>query len=200
MVLPRSMVLMIDVVILTTSVFVIHILWNSYANVAIPFSELMLVLPILLLVIMVAFIYFKTFSGILRFSSFGDLAKVVYALTVGYGITFVFVTIFSRGGGRFELHWEALFLIYILNVVLMVLSRIVVKEVYELITGESTGYQNVFVYGTKLPAIRIAKSLSGPNEFKFKVAGFISDEEHMVGKNILGVRVHDNGDDLFRAL
>ncbi|MDD2230998.1 MAG: nucleoside-diphosphate sugar epimerase/dehydratase [Candidatus Cloacimonetes bacterium] len=200
MVLPRAMVLMIDVVILTTSVFVIHILWNSYANVAIPFSELMLVLPILLLVNVVAFIYFKTFSGILRFSSFGDLAKVVYALTVGYGITFVFVTIFAMGGGRFELHWEALFLIYILNVVLMVLSRIVVKEVYELITGESTGYQNVFVYGTKLPAIRIAKSLSGPNEFNFKVSGFISDEEHMVGKNILGVRVYDTGDDLFRAL
>ena len=152
MVLPRTMVLMIDVVILTTSVFVIHILWNSYANITIPISELMLVLPILLLVNVVAFIYFKTFSGILRFSSFGDLAKVVYALTVGYGITFVFVTIFSRGGGRFELHWEALFLIYILNVVLMVLSRIVVKEVYELITSESTGYQNVFVYGTKLPA------------------------------------------------
>ena len=200
MVLPRSMVLMIDVVILTTSVFVIHILWNSYANVAIPFSELMLVLAILLLVNVVAFIYFKTFSGILRFSSFGDLAKIVYALTIGYTVTLVFVIILAYGGGGFQFSWELVFLTYILNLVLMVLSRIVVKEVYDAINGQSDSYQDIFVYGTKLPAIRIAKSLAGGNEFKFKVAGFISDEEHMVGKNILGVRVHDTGDDLFRAL
>ncbi|NLC26639.1 MAG: polysaccharide biosynthesis protein, partial [Fastidiosipila sp.] len=62
------------------------------------------------------------------------------------------------------------------------------------------GFSNVFVYGTKLPAIRIAKSLSGNNDFNFKLCGFISDEDHMVGKHILGVKVYDTSDNLFRAL
>ena len=156
--------------------------------------------PLLLFVNLVTFIFFKTFSGILRFSSFIDLSKIIYALTIGYGIFFIFANIFSLVGDNFTFHWEVVFLTYILNVVLMILSRIVVKEVYEVITDETSGSQNIFVYGTKLPAIRIAKSLLGNNEFNFKVSGFISDEDHMVGKNILGVRVHDTSEDLFRAL
>ena len=186
--------------ILTSSVFVIYLLWNSYAAALIPFNHLLLVLLLLMLVNSVAFIAFKTFSGILRYSSFSDLAKIVYALTIGYGITLVFVSILSYSGDRFVFNWKVVFLTFILNVVLMVLSRIVIKEVYDAINGQSDSYQDIFVYGTKLPAIRIAKSLAGGNEFKFKVAGFISDEEHMVGKNILGARVYDTSEDLFRAL
>lgn len=200
MVLPRAMVLMIDILIMIVSVLVILFLWNSYSNSIIPSSQIMMMLPLLLFVNLVTFIFFKTFSGILRFSSFIDLSKIIYALTIGYGIFFIFANIFSLVGDNFTFHWEVVFLTYILNVVLMILSRIVVKEVYEVITDETSGSQNIFVYGTKLPAIRIAKSLLGNNEFNFKVSGFISDEDHMVGKNILGVRVHDTSEDLFRAL
>lgn len=200
MVLPRAMVLMIDILIMIVSVLVMLFLWNSYSNSIIPSSQIMMMLPLLLFVNLVTFIFFKTFSGILRFSSFIDLSKIIYALTIGYGIFFIFANIFSLVGDNFTFHWEVVFLTYILNVVLMILSRIVVKEVYEVITGETSGSQNIFVYGTKLPAIRIAKSLLGNNEFNFKVSGFISDEDHMVGKNILGVRVHDTSEDLFRAL
>lgn len=200
MVLPRVMVLMIDILIMIVSVLVMLFLWNSYSNSIIPSSQIMMMLPLLLFVNLVTFIFFKTFSGILRFSSFIDLSKIIYALTIGYGIFFIFANIFSLVGDNFTFHWEVVFLTYILNVVLMILSRIVVKEVYEVITDETSGSQNIFVYGTKLPAIRIAKSLLGNNEFNFKVSGFISDEDHMVGKNILGVRVHDTSEDLFRAL
>ena len=158
MVLPRAIVWFIDMLIIATSVFVIYLLWNSYAAALIPFNHLLLVLLLLMLVNSVAFIAFKTFSGILRYSSFSDLAKIVYALTIGYGITLVFVSILSYSGDRFVFNWKVVFLTFILNVVLMVLSRIVVKEVYDAINGQSDSYQDIFVYGTKLPALRIAKS------------------------------------------
>ena len=158
MVLPRSIVWIIDMLILASSVFIIYLLWNSYAAITIPINHLLLVLPLLMLVNSVAFIAFKTFSGILRYSSFGDLAKIVYALTIGYGITLVFVNILSYSGDRFVFNWEVVFLTYILNVVLMVLSRIVIKEVYDSLHERSSGQENVFVYGTRLPAIRIGKS------------------------------------------
>ena len=199
-VLPRAFVLFVDVLILASSVSIILLLWNSYATVGIPLAELLVVLPTLIFFNIVSFISFKTFSGILRFSSFGDLSKIVYALTFGYGITLLFVELLAFSGTIFQFRWEVFFLTYILNVVLMVLSRITVKEVFDLITDQSSGYSNVFVYGTKLPAIRIAKSLKGGNDFNFKLKGFISDEEQMIGKNILGVKVYGTGDNLFREL
>ncbi|MDD4729307.1 MAG: nucleoside-diphosphate sugar epimerase/dehydratase [Dysgonamonadaceae bacterium] len=200
MVLPRAIVLIIDILILTTSVFTIFLLWNGYAVVNIPIEEVLVILLMLVFFNMASFIIFKTFSGILRFSSLNDLSKIVSALTIGYGITFVFAWILSIADGRAHFSGGVIFLTYILNVVIMVMSRIIVKEVFEILTVQTSSYTNVFVYGTKLPAIRIAKSLNGSNEFNFKLKGFISDEEHMIGKNILGVEVYDTSDNLFRAL
>lgn len=199
-VLPRAFVLFIDVLILLSSVFLIFLLWNSYATVSIEVHELMVILPILVFFNIVFFIFFKTFSGILRFSSFNDLSKIVSALTLGYGIALVFVEVLTFSGRALQFKVQAFFLAYIFNVVLMVLSRIVVKEVFDLVTSQTSGYVNVFLYGTKLPAIRIAKSLKGSNDFNFKVRGFISDEEQMIGKNILGQKVYGTNENLFRAL
>lgn len=39
----------------------------------------------------ITFISFRTFSGILRFSSFTDLLRIIYALGLGYGLTFLAV-------------------------------------------------------------------------------------------------------------
>ena len=199
-VLPRAFVLFIDIIILMSSVFAIVLLWNSYDVVAISMNELFIALPILIFFNVVSFISFKTFSGILRFSSFNDLSKIIGALTLGYGLTFLFIIVLTYSGNPLQFTLQVFFLVYVLNAVLMIFSRIIIKEVYDLLTNQTSGYLNVFVYGTKLPAIRIAKSLKGNNDFKFKVKGFISDEEHMIGKNILGAKVYGTSDNLFRAL
>ncbi len=199
-VLPRTFVLFIDVLILVSSFFAIIFLWNSYASIIIPTGELLFVLPTLIFFNIASFVLFNTFSGILRFSSVGDLSKIVFALTVGYVLAVVFIKLITLSGSPLSFHLELFFLAYILNVVLMVLSRIVVKEVFDLVTFQTSGYVNVFLYGTKLPAIRIAKSLKGSNDFNYKVRGFISDEEQMVGKHILGLKVYGTNENLFRAL
>ena len=199
-VLPRIIVLLIDVLIIALSVFIIVLLWNNYATIGILMSEVLMVLPILILFNIASFITFKTFSGILRYSSFEDLSRIMMALSVGYGLTLVFVKLLTVAGNFFVFKWEVFFLTYILNVVLMVLSRITVKEIFELLTGKSAGRVNIFMYGTKMPAIRIAKSLMGTNDFNFKLKGFVDHEEHMIGNNILGVKVYGVNDDLFRVL
>lgn len=199
-VLPRALVLFIDILILVSSVFIIFLLWNGYATVGIPMKELLIVLPTLIFFNIGAFIFFKTFSGILRFSSFSDLSKIVYSLFFGYGLALLFVKVWTFSGAPLQFKIHVFFLTCILNVVLMVLSRIIIKEVFDLLTSQTSGYVNVFLYGTKLPAIRIAKSLKGSNDFNFKVKGFISDEEPMIGKNILGLKVYGTSDNLFRIL
>ena len=199
-VLPRTLVLFIDLMILASSVYIIVLLWNSYEASAIPMRELLTVFPILVFFNIISFISFKTFSGILRFSSFNDLSKIIYALTLGHGLTYLFVKILTFTGNPLQYKVQVFFLVYVLNTVLMVFSRITVKEVFDLLTNQTSGYLNVFVYGTRQAGIRIAKSLKGSNDFNFKVKGFISDEDRMIGKNIMGLKVFGTNDNLFRAL
>lgn len=199
-VLSRTAVLLIDILIQGVSFLIVVLFWNLYATASIPMNEVLVVFTILLFFNIASFISFKTFSGILRFSSFNDLSKIIFAITLGYGLTFLVIKILMYSGNSMQFKPQVFFLMYFLNAVLMVLSRIAIKEVYDLLIGQTNGYTNVFVYGTKLPAIRIAKSLKGGNDFNFKVKGFISDEEPMIGKNILGVKVFGPNENLFREL
>ena len=199
-VLPRIFILFADVLMVLFSAFGILLLWNNYAAFDIPNNESLVVLLILIFFNIVSFIVFKTFSAVLRFSSLSDLSKIVYALTSGYGMTFLFVKLLSLSGNSFQIRSEIFILIYILNVALMFLSRITVKEAFDLLTNQTSGYTNVFIYGTKQTAIRIAKSLKGNNDFRFMVKGYISDEEQMINKNILGTKVYEANGNLLRIL
>ncbi len=148
----------------------------------------------------IAFLIFKTFSGILRFSAFSDLLRIIYALTLGYFVSFACLVIIKKYNPAFTVSNTIHFATYVLNVLLMIFSRIVVKEVYESITGKPQKATNIFIYGTKQAGISLAKAIRGNREFKYKVLGFITDEDNMVGKNLLGLNIYANNENLFRVL
>lgn len=148
----------------------------------------------------ISFISFRTFRGILRFSSFSDLLRIIYALGLGYGLTYLAVAVLSRLNPQFFLTNVTFIAIFLLNIFLMTFSRILVKEVYEAITGSTVKPVSVFIYGTKQAGISVAKALKGNNEFNYRVLGFISDENHMIGKELMGVTIHANDENLFRTL
>jgi len=148
----------------------------------------------------ISFVSLRTFSGILRFSSFTDLLRIVYALVLGYVLTFIAIVIIRKSNPLFHLDNLTYISIYFLNTFLMIFSRILVKEVYETITGSDMKPVNVFIYGTKEAGISVAKALKGNNEFNYRVLGFISDESHMIGKELMGVTIYENNQDIFRIL
>jgi len=148
----------------------------------------------------ISFLIFKTFSGVLRFSAFSDLVRIIYALTLGYFISFICLMVIKKVDPTFTVSNTIHFATYVLNVLLMIFSRIVVKEVYESITGKPQKATNIFIYGTKQAGISLAKAIRGNREFKYKVLGFITDEDNMVGKNLLGLTIYANNENLFRVL
>jgi len=131
----------------------------------------------------IGFIFFHTFRGILRFSSFHDLMRIVYALVLGYALTYVAVVFLNNFAATPHISNVTFIAIFFFNISLMIFSRILVKEVYEAISGSSVKPKNVFIYGTDQAGISVAKALEGNNEFNYRVLGFISDENHLIGKD-----------------
>jgi len=122
------------------------------------------------------------------------------ALGFGYALTYLAVTALKRIYPEFHLTNDTFVAIFLLNIFLMSFSRILVKEVYEAISGNGVKQVNVFIYGTKQAGISVAKALKGNNEFNYRVLGFISDEKHMIGKELLGVCIYAHDENLFRIL
>ncbi|MFA5651210.1 MAG: nucleoside-diphosphate sugar epimerase/dehydratase [Proteiniphilum sp.] len=200
-VLSRTAIFIMDVFMIVFSCLSMYLIMYGFSGLTAEVRADGTTLCMLLVLFnAIAFVFFRTFSGILRFSSFTDLIRIVYALVIGYGFTYVAVKILQVYNPGFHTTDITFAAILFLNMFLMLFSRVLVKEVYEAITGSGAKPVNVFVYGTKEAGISVAKALKGNSEFNYRVLGFISDEGHMVGKELMSVTIHANNENLFRTL
>lgn len=200
-VLSRFTIFAIDILMIVFSCLTMYMVRYGFAGLTSQVRADGITLCLILIIVnTISFIFFRTFSGILRFSSFTDLMRISYALMLGYGLTYLIILILKSYQPGFNLGNVTFIAIFFLNMFLMIFSRIFTKEMYEFITGRAVKPVNVFVYGAKEAGISVAKALKGNSEFNYRVLGFISDESHMVGKELLGVTIYANNEHLFRTL
>jgi FlaA1/EpsC-like NDP-sugar epimerase len=200
-ILPRIFVLIIDITIVIISCTLMFYLRYRYrlSEEAVQ-TGFILVTSVAVFFNIIFFFIFKTFNGVLRFSAFTDLLRIILSLTVAYVVAYLFLRVFIEYKPGFILSNTNFLAIYVLNVHLMIFSRIFVKEVYESIINRTKKFVNVFVYGTKQVDSSLAKAIRGSKELNYRVIGFISDIDDMVGKNLLGVKVYANNEDIFNVL
>ncbi|WP_409568078.1 polysaccharide biosynthesis protein [Proteiniphilum saccharofermentans] len=200
-VLSRFSIFLIDHLMILFSSISIYLIRYGFSGLTPEVRADGITLTLLLILFnTIFFVSFRTFSGILRFSSFTDLMRIFYALVMGYLLTFIAVLVIKRFDPEFAASNVTFIAIFFLNMFLMIFSRILAKETYESITGRGVKPVNIFIYGTKQAGISVAKALKGNNEFNYRVMGFISDEHHMIGKQLMGVTIHANDENLFRTL
>src|SRR5690554_3205876 len=93
-VLSRTAILFIDTLMIVFSCLLMYLWWYGFEGLT---SEVRRDGTTLLLILVffnfITFLSLRTFSGILRFSSFTDLLRIIYALGLGYGATLVVVLI-----------------------------------------------------------------------------------------------------------
>lgn len=200
-VLSRFTIFVIDTLMIMFSCLVMYLLRYGFTGLTQEVRGDGLTLGIILVFVnSITFILFRTSSGILRFSSFSDLMRIIYALMLGYVFSYLGVILLKIFQPDFYLDDITFISIFFLNMFLMIFSRILTKEVYEFITGRDVKKTNVFIYGAKEAGISIAKALKGNSEFNYRVLGFISDENQMVGKELMGITIYANNENIFRIL
>ncbi|WP_370453839.1 polysaccharide biosynthesis protein [Proteiniphilum sp. X52] len=200
-VLSRFSIFMIDILMIMFSCLTMYLVRYGFVGLTPEVRADGVTLAIILIFVnALTFILFRTFSGILRFSSFSDLMRITYALILGYVFTYLAIMIVKRYYPGFYLDDITFISVFFLNTFLMIFSRILTKEVYEFITGRNVKPVNVFIYGTKEAGISVAKALKGNSEFNYRVLGFISDESQMVGKELMGTTIHANNENIFRTM
>ena len=133
---------------------------------------------VILFINAISFVVFKTYSGVLRFSVFSDLIKIVYALTIGYLVSFM-VLYFLDLGTSFIGLMRIVSSIFFFNVFLMIISRIVIKEIYEGVVERGDKQIPVFVYGTKQIGVNLGKGIRRNTGYKYKLMGFIASDSDM---------------------
>ena len=138
----------------------------------------------------ISFRIFRTYSGIIRYSSFIDLQHVVAATALGT----LFVGVISWAFDYFAhfslLGFWGIGVLFFVSTLLMWLMRIVVRILFENFRIDLA--TPVAIYGTKAGGISLANSLSSTKNKEYRLMAFISDATEMENSTLLGRRVFRN--------
>ena len=162
------------------------------------FWPLTLGLLLCLGVYMVSFILFHTFKGVIRYSSFVDLHRVVYStLAATVGVCLLHQVQVHAGLTDFILipRFDSAFLVFVLSTCLLCGTRVLVKSLHDTYRGNDT-IKRVFVYGSMEGGIALAKSIRAEVPARFKLCGFVSDKQNTGGMWLLGEKVYEDNDNL----
>lgn len=171
---------------------------NLYTNL----NRVGLGIGLCMVLYMLAFSFFHTFNGVLRYSSFIDLRRVAYSsftasiatcvfhqLQIHYGLSsYILVPRFVSGVQ-----------IFITATMLMWTARMAAKALHDLYNNFSIS-KNVFIYGAQSGAVALARSIVYDPSSRYKIKGFISDNEMMTSSRISGIKVYEDSPELVETM
>ena len=197
--LPYWCILIIDYLIIIFCGYLAYYLFNGGDEVTKHFWPIFWDLCILLVPFTIAFRVFHTYSGIFRYSSFVDLGRVALAMLLGSAIAFIGYKILPFQYNIFLQHYPRLILLLLFATSFMCAARVIVKTMYDLFrTG---GYsKRIFIYGAQDGGVSLAKSIRNETPSRYTVKGFISPDNSLKGKWLLGLPVYGEDENIIELM
>ena len=197
--LPYWCVLLFDCLVVIGCGLFCYIIDHGATTTSDTFVPLMGTLVFYLLFYLIGFRAFHTYSGVMRYTSFADIHRVAFANLIGVGLIAFLRQFFNFDQWFVSIRMRELALTFVLATVIMWSVRMIVKYMYEYYKTDQDA-RGVFIYGVKTGGLSIARALSSPNNTTFKLKGFISDADDMIGKRLMGVKVYENNNKIIRQM
>lgn len=148
------------------------------------------------LVFIISFRIFHTYSGFVRYSSFVDFRRIVNATLSAALVTLALGLVLNgHTGGKVLLPGVLCsVVVFVLTTFLMFVVRLAVKSLFEMF-GESEDMTKVFIYGIREGGVGLAKYIQNQIPKKYSLAGFVSTDQDRDTEYLMGVKVYREGPD-----
>lgn len=193
--LPYWSILLIDCMFILLAGILAFVI-NHGAN-----ETIKLIVPLIctfaayLVLFVIGFRIFRTYSGIVRFSSFNDLQRVGLSVVFGTIMLLIAQSVINPQNYLISLRIRDIIMMGLLAITFMWSARILVKALYDSVI-HSNHKNNVFIYGVREGGVALAKSINSRVDSPYKIVGFVSDCEDVVNKQLMGVKTYPNTDSL----
>ena len=140
---------------------------------------------------------FRTYSGVLRYSSFVDLVKLTYANLVTLALALATTLLGRWQGIEYISAISPLKTIatFLLAIAFMWALRIMVKVLFDVANADSRA-QRALVYGALSGGVGMAKYIASQSPTQFKLKGFITHSHRIKDMRLMGVKVYTLDDDI----
>lgn len=200
--LPYWGILAMDCTIVFLSGLFVYYLQHGGLAFALHIWQVTFGLCVCLVVYVIAFFIFHTYHGVMRYSGFVDLHRVVYSTaTASIGVCILHQIQVHGGFTPYLLipRFESSLLLFIVATMLMWCLRVFVKSLHDISRGDDS-IQKVFIYGCMQGGIALAKSIRNEYPQRYRLRGFISTDQSLNGSWLLGEQVYLDDDNVVETM
>ena len=153
-----------------------------------------------LLCYLVGFRVMRTYSGVIRYSSFVDLCRIGIAMFIGVVLIASFRIFLHVDRWLLPISLRELLGTFFIATILMCTLRILIKVIYDKVSFYGEAVKRTFIYGVRRGGIGMAKNIRDTEPKRYLLCGFVSTASDMVGKMLMGVNVYSNDGNLVRIM
>ena len=191
---PYWCVLLLDSAILFLSGVFVYWCFNRGTALQLNFWPLTYLMLLCVGVHFIFFAIFRTYSGIIRYSSFNDLIRVAQAMGCS-ALAVIAVHFFTNScPSRVFAHVQVrqILIAEAIATGMMWLLRVSIKWVYDTYF-RTEGAKNVFIYGIRAGGIGLAKAIRSEKPMHYHLRGFISHDPALGanGTRLMGEPVYE---------
>src|SRR5688572_21977796 len=189
--LPRWSILIIDLIICAFSLTLAFFLRFNFENI--PDTDLKNLPKDYLLLLSIRFISFfisKTYKGVVRYTGSRDAIRILAVVILGSVLMFLANVATLYVLGYYIIPNSVIIIDALVTLFIMISSRLAVKAIYFESKNPGSGKINVLIYGAGEGGIITKRTLDRDAAIKYKVVGFIDDDEKKKGRSLEGAFVY----------
>ena len=195
--LPYWCILLIDCAVLGVSGLMVYWFFHDSDILLTNLYPLLNTLVCFIVLTLVGFRIFHTYSGFMRYSSFVDLVRVMYSNSFALGLALVAQIGMDYLPAEYFVHfgYSKIILLYLIATLIMWALRVLVKTLYDVAFSDSRAL-HVLIYGAMSEGVELAKSIRVQRPRKYVVKGFITDSTNTHHQRIMGEKVYSIEEDI----
>jgi len=183
----------------------VYLSYDLRFNFSIPETEVKM-MPLafgsLLTVRLISFLISRTYTGIIRYTSYKDSQRIFITLAGGTLLLFVINLIAFRIAGKYVAPYSILMIDFLISMLAMSAMRVIVKSAYMEWTHKTDNRTDVLIMGAGEEGLVVKHAIEQDAGINFRVLGFVDENPKLRKRKLEGKPVfHVDSDleDLLRA-
>lgn len=186
----RWLVFAIDLVIVLNTFFISYLVRFNF-TLEFDRSYFKYQIPFVVAVSIISFFIVGSYKGIVRHTGIKDAYNVFYASVIISLLLAIFFYInFNFKLFEFSIPRSIIAIHFMLNVIFLIGSRFIFKQIYHRLTQSIKHKSRVLVYGAGASGLITYMALSEDVNKVYDVRGFVDDNKDLIGKRLKGLPIY----------
>jgi FlaA1/EpsC-like NDP-sugar epimerase len=189
--LPRWLIVAMDFTVLIFAFYFTNLIFKGTGLEYIRLPDNLVFTTSFFVVNIFFFWIFRTYSGIIRHSSYIDAVKLLFSQISVLVLFLIFNFFYELIFGQKAISNTALFINIVLSFCGLFLYRVIVKQTFEIYFSDKGDNKLIrtIIYGTDANAISVANALKFETPTRFKIVGFVDKNNQNASKRMLDLPI-----------